>query len=379
MLKKYSYQTQIVFQQLECPITETLLCGIDIGYSGIKIQSPYNASTIPSIVVKERYDAPLLVGAEDIRYRDEKGRVWYVGSLAKKTLLHGSTAVKPTMLLGRQRVQSEDFLVQLRVGLFFAKLKDLPEGGYDIDDRPIKVQTGLPPEFIVQDSEELRNKFVGEHKYSIKVGKRPWVNIRIKLDTKDVFICKQPFGTLMASVINSDGVMTNPALLKKNVLILDAGFHTTDTFHCIQGTREGIALTWENYAMQEVYQRTCDNILEASGNRADISVYSLEKAFDKGVIHYGPKKIPYDFTKDFYRNLKTVCVELLDELNTAYNSMMNVDVILLTGGTSVAWEKYIREYYKDTQALEIALAGDAKSASRANVMGYYNLLVSRSR
>lgn len=377
MLEKYCYQTDIVFQQMECPITESLLCGIDIGYSGIKIQSSFNASTIPSIVVKEKNDVPLLVGAEDIRYRDEKGRVWYVGSLAKKTLLHGSTAVKPTTLLGRQRVQSEDFLVQLRVGLFFARLKGLPEGGYDLDDRPIKVQTGLPPEFIVQDSEELRGKFVGEHKFSIKVGKRPWVNVRIKLDTKDVFICKQPFGTLMANVINEDGVMTNPALLKKNVLILDAGFHTTDTFHCIQGTREGIALTWENYAMQEVYQRTCDNILEASGNKADISVYSLEKAFDSGIIHYGAKKEPYNFTKDFYRNLKEVCYELLDDLNAAYNSMMNVDVILLTGGTGVAWEKYIREYYKDTQALEIVLAGDGKSASRANVKGYYNLLVSR--
>ena len=74
-----------------------------------------------------------------------------------------------TTLLGRQRVQSEDFLVQLRVGLFFARLKGLPEGGYDLDDRPIKVQTGLPPEFIVQDSEELRNKFVGEHRFSVKV------------------------------------------------------------------------------------------------------------------------------------------------------------------------------------------------------------------
>ena len=73
LLKKYSYQTQIVFQQLEFPITETLLCGIDIGYSGIKIQSPYNAPTIPSIVVKERHDASLLVGSDDIRYREEKG------------------------------------------------------------------------------------------------------------------------------------------------------------------------------------------------------------------------------------------------------------------------------------------------------------------
>lgn len=379
MLEKYCYQTDIVFQQLNCPVSDSLLCGIDIGYSGIKVQSPNNASTIPSIVVKEKKDAPLLMGAEDIRYCDEKGRVWYVGSLAKKTMLYGSTSVKPSTLLGRQRVQSEDFVVQLRIGLFFSKLKGLPEGGYDIDERPIKVQTGLPPEFIIQDSDELRNKFVGEHKYSVKIGKRPWVNIRIKLESKDVFICKQPFGTLMVNVINEEGVMTNPSLLKKNVLIFDAGFHTTDTFHCIQGTREGLALTWETYAMQEVYQRTCDDILAASANKADISVYSLEKSFDTGIVNYGPTKEPYNFTKDFYRNLKAVCLELLDELNAAYNNMMNVDVILLTGGTGVAWEKYIRDYYKTTNALEIILAGNGKETFRANVKGYYNLLVSRCR
>ena len=89
--------------------------------------------------------------------------------------------------------------------------------------------------------------------------------------------------------------------------------------------------------------------------------------------------ISYNFTKDFYRNLKAVCVELLDELTAAYNGMLNVDVILLTGGTGTAWEKYIRDYYKDTKALEIILAGDGKDAFRANVMGYYNMLVSRCR
>ena len=78
-------------------------------------------------------------------------------------------------------------------------------------------------------------------------------------------------------------------------------------------------------------------------------------------------------------NLKAVCVELLDELTAAYNGMLNVDVILLTGGTGTAWEKYIREYYKDTKALEIILAGDGKDAFRANVKGYYNMLVSRCR
>lgn len=379
MLKDYCYQTDIRFQSLDCPVSSILLCGIDIGYSGIKIQSPCNASTIPSIVVKARNDSPLLMNAEDIRYRDERGQIWYVGSLAKKTLLYGSTAVKPTTLLGRQRVQSEDFMVQIRVGLFFAKLRDLPEGGYDIDERSMKVQTGLPPEFILQDSETLMNKFVGEHRYSVKIGKRPWVNVNIKLESRDVHICKQPFGTLMASVISEAGVMTNPALLKKNVLILDAGFHTTDTYHFIQGAKEGASLTWENYSMQEVYQRTCNNILNASGNRADVSVYNLEKAFDSGIIHYGPKKEPYDFKKDFYSNLRAVCNELLQELNAAYDNMINVDVVLLTGGTGAAWERSIRDFYKDTKALDIILAGEGREASRANVRGYYNLLISRFR
>ena len=151
MLTNYCYQTDIRFQSLNCPVPSPLLCGLDIGYSGIKIQSPCNASIIPSIVVKARNDSPLLINGEDIRYRDEKGQMWYVGSLAKKTLLYGSTAIKSTTLLGRQRVQSEEFLVQSRIGFFFAKLRGLPEGGYDMDERPLKVQTGLPPEFIVQD------------------------------------------------------------------------------------------------------------------------------------------------------------------------------------------------------------------------------------
>jgi len=379
MLINYCYQTDIRFQSLDCHVSSPLLCGIDIGYSGIKIQSPCNASTIPSIVTKAKNDTPLLINAEDIRYRDERGQVWYVGSLAKKTLLFGSTAVKPTTLLGRQRVQSEDFLVQSRVALFFARLRGLPEGGYDIDDKPLKVQTGLPPEFIVQDSEILLNRLVGEHAFSIRIGKRPWLDVKIKLDKRDIHICKQPFGTLMSSVISEAGVMTNPAILRKNNLILDAGFHTTDTYHYIQGAKEGASLTWEVYSMQEVYQRTCGDILLASGSRADVSVYNLEKAFDTGVIHYGPTKEPYDFKKDFYSNLRTVCYELLRELNAAYDNMINVDRIVVTGGTGVAWEKYIRDFYKDTKALDILLAGNGQDAARANVRGYYNLLVSRYR
>ena len=35
MLTNYCYQTDIRFQSLNCPVPSPLLCGLDIGYSGI--------------------------------------------------------------------------------------------------------------------------------------------------------------------------------------------------------------------------------------------------------------------------------------------------------------------------------------------------------
>ena len=37
MLTNYCYQTDIRFQSLNCPVPSPLLCGLDIGSSGIKI------------------------------------------------------------------------------------------------------------------------------------------------------------------------------------------------------------------------------------------------------------------------------------------------------------------------------------------------------
>ena len=41
--------------------------------------------------------------------------------------------------------------------------------------------------------------------------------------------------------------------------------------------------------------------------------------------------------------------------------------------------KEVSKGYKDTKALEIILSGEGREAARANVRGYYNLLVSRFR
>lgn len=376
LLEKFAHKTDIKFLTAGSPFESFTPCGIDVGYSAIKVRSPFNTSIIPSLVQRVVVDSPLFVDDMDIRYRNENGEIWYVGSLAKKSLRH-NVSVKNSIMLGRQRIQSEEFLVQIRVGIFFAMLKNLTDNAYFMESKPLKIQSGLPPEFMKQDSAELKNRFIGEHNFFIKIGKRNWQKVSVIIKPNDVFVCKQPFGTLMSCIMNDKGEVVNEKLLTQNLLVVDPGFHSVDTFHCLQGATEGESLTWENYGMQEVFQRTCNSILKGTKNQADINVYMLEKSLKDGFVYYGPKKQKYDFTNDFYQNLRNVCRSFLNELDTTYNNMMDVDVIIVTGGTGAAWEKYIREHYSQMGGLQVVLANKDNDIVLANVEGYYNLLVSR--
>lgn len=375
MLTQYSHATSINFHKLNTPMDLFLPCGIDIGYSAIKLQSPHNHSVIPSLVYRVQKDSALLIEDTDIRYRDSDGNIWYVGSLAKRALRKDNTNIKQSTLLSRQRLQSEEFMVQIRVAMFVSKLQQLTNTGYVVDDRPLKIQTGLPPEFHLSDSSEIKERFIGEHNFSIKIGNREWMDVQLRIGKNDVYSCKQPFGTLMYCCVNEEGVLYNMDFLRRNVLILDVGFHTADTFCCNQGADEGESITWENLAMQEVYHRTCDDIAKNTDNRADISVFALEKSLADGFVYYGPKKEKYVFTEDFKKNLRGVALDLIDQIMTTYNSMIDIDVIVLTGGTGAAWYPFFEEYFKELNT-EVILAGDNSSAF-SNVKGYYNLLVSR--
>ena len=118
MLTQYSHETKLNFEEIPCPVESFMPCGIDIGYSAIKLQSPYNYSVIPSLVYKVQKDSALLIEDTDIRYRDANGTVWYAGSLAKRALRKDNTNIKQTTLLSRQRLQSEEVMVQIRNAMF---------------------------------------------------------------------------------------------------------------------------------------------------------------------------------------------------------------------------------------------------------------------
>lgn len=375
MLSQYSHKTKICLNAIPCVIEDVCPCGIDIGYSAIKVKSPNNGSVIPSLCVRVTDDEPLVVGGTDIRYRDDEGNVWFVGSLAKKVISSDDALSKTNNLLSRNRLQSEEFLVQIRVAMFFCKLQDI-KSDYVLDERPLKIKTGLPPQYMKKDSQIIKERFIGTHKFSIKIGKYNWKEVCITIGENDVSVCRQPFGTLMSCAMNSDGQYTNVQLLHKNLLVVDPGFFSVDTLYTMQGSsRDGDSITWDNLGMKEVFQRTCNDIAKSTNNQADIDVYQLEKSLSKGVVYYGSRKQEYNYVKDFKRNLREVCLEFIKRLNATYNNMLDVDVIILTGGTGLAWKEIIEEEYKDMTGLTIMIANNGYDIVSANVQGYYNFLV----
>lgn len=378
MLEQYSHRSKLRFNQISCPVAEFCPCGIDIGYSAIKTKSSHSEAIVPSIVVKANEDVALLTNSNDIRYKDENGVLWFVGTLAKKSLSSEAALSKTNNLLSRQRVLSTEFLVQIRVAMFLCMLKGFADGECICDERPLKIQTGLPPQYLKRDSALLKSRFVGTHIFSVKLGKNEWKDVILDINDDDVAICRQPFGTLMSCVMNTDGKMVDVALLSRNLLVVDPGFHSVDTLYCMQGAaKEGDSITWENHGMQEIFQRTCNDIAKNTDNQADIDVYQLEKTLARGSLYYGQRKQEYNYVQDFERNLRQVCLEFLKRLDSTYDNMLDVDVIIVTGGTGCAWKDIINDYYKDMKGLTIIMANGVKDVVLANVQGYYNYLISK--
>ncbi len=375
-MEMYGHKTIIRNEEIPCPIEDFCPCGIDIGYSAIKVKSPHTETLIPSICIKVQDDEPYVYNKTDIRYKDEHGNLWFIGALAKKMISSDDAFAKSNNLLSRSRLQTEEFLVQIRVAMFFSMCQSLQEDGYVLDSRPLKIQTGLPPQFLKRDKKPLCDRFVGKHKFSVRVGQRPWVDVKIELTESDVYVCRQPFGTLMSVALDTNGNLIDQDILGESILVVDPGFYSVDTLFTLKGqAQESNTITWENLAMKEVFQRTCNDIAEATNNQADVDVYQLEKSLKKGFIYYGQRKDEYDYSTKLKLNLAGVCKELISKLNATYNHMIDVDVLILTGGTGKAWQKFFEIEYGDMKGLRLVVTDGAS----ANSKGYYNYLISKYR
>lgn len=348
---------------------------LDIGYSAVKGMAPNHTFCFPSFA-RLAPGANLSIGErapEDIQYRNEHGEVWNVGMTAQNSLTSSDSNDSVQSLYGRNRYSSAMFIVIARVGMAMGLLKN--EFGAP-GDKPIFLQTGLPPAYLNADAVELKESLAGHHEFEVRIGNGDWQKFVFDLPEENIKVMAQPMGSFFSAAFSSDGKQLPSAkkLFSSNLLIFDAGFGTVDIYS-IRNRQIESSQSFDDCGMKAVLTRTSDAIAKKFG--VTVPVHTMQKNLRDGCIRVFSRKKKTSEDKPFADLLeqasKDVCQNAIERLDSAYNALLDYDYLLVTGGTGAAWQDYIMDSYAGMQHLKIITGSQNENLSHvfSNVRGYY--------
>lgn len=370
------FKTKTILKSKVSPSVDgKFLVGIDVGYSGCKIFSQNKVALFPCYARK--IDGELISASyedTDIWYQDAKTKeIWAVGETAIGMMSSRETNDNSVSMYSRSRYDDPMFMVLLRTGLAIGMMKNT-YGGYA--DKELFVETGLPAAYMM-DEYALKDVFCQEHEFAIKVGKASWQKFNFTLDEDHVFVTSQPKGTLYSSIINEDGefIENSNKILKSRALIFDAGFNTLDLVRNMNGVIDNNCISYDNLGMKEVFIETISAVERKYHEHVEIPYmqYVLRTGVLQGYDRKSNSTIEIDITGILDEKNREVCCRAIQKIRGMYNDLLDMDYLVVTGGTGEAWWYIIKDEFKGLKTLTV-LSGNENSElpfTFSNVRGYY--------
>lgn len=365
----------IIKPQLAPSIDDKFLVGIDVGYSGCKIYSqnkvaifPCYARQINGEILGATYDD------NDIWYQDGKTKeIWAVGETAIGMMSSRDTNDNAVSMYSRSRYSDPMFMVILRTGLGIGMMKNLFGSA---SGKELFVETGLPAAYMA-DEYYIKDSFCQKHEFAIKVGNSPWQKFCIELNDSHVFVTSQPKGTLYSSIIKDNGDFVNQSerILKSRTLIFDAGFNTLDLVRNINGVVDKNYVSYDDLGMKQVFLETAAAVEKKYNEH--IEVPYMQYILKTGIYHGYDRKtrstLDIDLSATIEEKNREVCYRAIDKICSMYNDLLDIDFLVVTGGTGEAWWHIIKDEFKNLKTLTV-LSGNENSDlpfTFSNVRGYY--------
>ena len=372
------YRTRNVIEDRSFPAPDgTFPVGLDIGYSGVKGVSPNKCFCFPSYARKIENGYVSLKEPEpcDIVYRDSEIGTYLVGNLAYKEVIGYEVMDSEYELYGRKRYDSDIFHVLARTGLALALLPNEHGGA---KGKKAFLQTGLPTKYGA-DNEALLRSISDMPVFEIKVGARPFVKSTDLFDGISFLPpIKQPMGALMTAcfipsagewvaedkfVKDEDGrerlIPGAKTIFQRNVLVIDPGFGTTDTFAVNKGLlSQDTSETFSELGMRAVYEKTCARIREKYGE--DIQVFELYNYLEKGYISVPDRESKrrfarrnIDFSDIIDQCSAEVCDSLINKLAKSNDNFKSTDIIIGSSGGFDAWGGIFKDALSGIEGLTL--------------------------
>ncbi len=374
------YKTRCILEKKNNPFVKDDIwtIAIDVGYSAVKGYARNFIYCFPAIAKKLPKSLVSLGKPEDtdILFRDSNGEMYAVGLNAEVFISKDSTTDSNAVLYGRNRYYTENFRICMLTGLALGMQTNeygSPEG------KRIKIQTGLPSLYVIDDSPLLKDAFSGDFDFELKIGKNDWQRFSFSLSRGDIEVMQQPMGSFVSASIDKNGRPTPDcnALYNANKLVFDPGFKTGDC--CLIRKQNKIlteeSQTFEDLSMWTVLSKTTAEIAERYGENIPVPAFQsyLETGYIKSIDRRALKSTKVDFSDILEAKSREVCEAAIDKLSSVYNAFDEIDYLILTGGTGAAWSNIIRERLKDMDSLTIISANRNEELPHifSNVRGYY--------
>ena len=325
------FESEVLNNHAEC----TRIIGLDVANSTLKVWTDeINIKYVNTI--KEINDAGLVYSFRaDYQMFVYQKKIYEVG-------LTSATGSGGRVI---SRYGSDEYTIEALIAIASC-LKELGENG---KNQVLRIVTGVPSSLAKNSKiiDLIKEKLIGKHE--IKAVTFEDV-LPLSFEISEVIVVPQPLGTMYDYVYDDDADELNEKLLDQRAIVIDIGWGTTDiailenarvrsTFSFDIGSSDYIS------ALQE----------DVNNNMPQANIFSLAPhEFDFKLLNSSLVETPFgkfDLTQ-FVENHKK------EQAKRVYQEVMGLGLefnkfykIILTGGGSLLYEKYLREYFDDPRIL----------------------------
>ncbi len=310
--------------------------GIDIGYNATKAVTDKRRATFPSAV-----------GTPDrARFALSGNNTPAIVLTAPQSVLIGDEAVLQSRFLNRREdrrwIESAEWQA-----LFLAALTELTTGTL-VD---VEVVTGLPVAFY-SDKEQVHQRLLGEHRAQ-REGRRGQL-----LRVTHVRVIPQPFGSLLAEVLDERGQIQRADLAQAAVGLIDIGGKTCNLLSVSRLSEIGRETVSVNIGGWNLVRAVRQWLAHQYPGLDDLRDHQLAAAIQARTLRYYGEPlqdfptIVNDLTADLAR-------QILGEASHLWNGGALLDAILITGGGALLLGEHIRQHWPHAQVVREPIYGNA--------------------
>jgi plasmid segregation protein ParM len=318
-----------------------MYAGIDLGYNATKAVSGDRRASFPSAVgTPDRARFSLNGAGRDALILTEPAHV-----------LVGEEAVQQSRFLNRHEdrrwIESDDYLT-----LFLAAVTEMTKGSVELD-----LVTGLPVAFY-EDKGRLADRLTGTHRVQ-REGRRAQ-SIRVG----HVRVIPQPFGSLLAAVLDAGGQIADAGLAKSNVGVIDVGGKTCNLLSVNRLSEIARETASVNVGGWNLVRAVRDWMSREYPGLDDLRDHRLAEAIQAREIRYYGEPVA-EFPQVVDDLAADLARQIIAEAGHLWNGGATLDAILVTGGGALLLGEHVRRHWQHAQI--------AADPVYANALGYWKL------